>query len=155
MAVGPVITNIPSSSIPEQVLISFPISFTQSVIGEKRFLTLWVRCDGILSGRLRVSILTTAASGTTSGTTSVVTISLNQFVHGSDNAVDALPHVGPYPILKTAWLSLQTWLLKHHISQLREAARGTGSRVCRGYNILTMLVTFQVHENLFSPEDQG
>lgn len=76
----------------------FLISFTQSMIGEKRVLTPWVGSEGIFQVRVRISVLVTVASSTFF----VATVSLDQFVYFSDNAVQALPHVGPHPVLKKA-----------------------------------------------------
>lgn len=118
----------------------FLIVLTLTMIVEKRLLTLWVRCDGLLQGRFRVSIFAGAASASFF----VVTVTLNQFVDSSDNAVQALPHVGPHPILKIALGSLQTLLLDGHINHLEKQPEVQSViRVLRSYNSFTTWVRFQ------------
>lgn len=75
----------------------FLILFTRSMIGgKKKTPTLWRCYNGVRHGRVRFSIPAAATAAFTAA------IPFNQFIHHRNNAVQALPHVGPHPILKKA-----------------------------------------------------
>lgn len=95
-AIGTFIKGTVDSSLSISFCHDFLILFTQSKIGEKRCLTLWMRYHGVRRRRVLFSIFAAATAAFTAA------IPFNQFIHHLNNAVQALPHVGPHPILKKA-----------------------------------------------------
>lgn len=105
--------------------LGFLILFTQSMTGKKKwFLTLWMSYDGVHWRRVLFYIF---AAGAASLATA---LSFDQFIHHCNNAVQALPHTGPHPVLKRAWVSLWICIAKPRRGKirwihLRTAGRGT------------------------------
>ena len=102
----------PRSSI--SFYLGFLILFIQSMTGGKKWLlTLWMSYDGVHRRRVLFYIFAAVAASLATA------LSFDQFIHHCNNAVQALPHTGPHPVLKRAWVSLWIFIAKPRWGKIR------------------------------------
>ena len=121
------ISTFIKSTIDPSVSISFYLGFlilfTQSMIGGKKWLlTLWMSYDGVHRRRVLFYIFVAAAASLATA------LSFDQFIHHCNNAVQALPHTGPHPVLKRAWVSLWIFIAKPRWGKIRWIPLRTAGR---------------------------